>query len=264
MIEVFMLASGSSGNAICISTGNTRILIDAGLSGKKIAAALNEVGISPLMLDGLLVSHDHNDHISGAGIMSRRYGIPVYSTFLTWEAMDCRLGALPAGGRRIMPREGRFTFEDLTVETFPIPHDAADPVGFLFSDGRNVIALVTDLGYVTPTIAQKLAKAHCLILEANHDEKMLIKGTYPWPLKKRVLSDNGHLSNIAAAQSLAKVITPDTRHVVLAHLSEQNNIPSLAMETVCLELEEKGLCPGKKVTVQVAQRHRPSCHIRLA
>lgn len=263
MIDVYMLASGSSGNAVCIATENTRILIDTGLSGKRLASALEEVGINPFSLDGLLISHDHNDHVSGAGIISRRFGIPIYATELTWQVLDEALGEVPDGCRRVMPRAGRFRFRDLLVETFPLPHDAADPVGFFFDDGKNKVALATDLGYVPSFAGQYLSRAHCLIVEANHDEEMLIKGPYPRWLKQRVLSNSGHLSNRAAGESLAGLLSEQTRHVILAHLSEQNNKPSLALDTVSMELEKKGLRPGKAFSLQVADRYRPSCHIRL-
>jgi phosphoribosyl 1,2-cyclic phosphodiesterase len=263
MIEICMLASGSSGNAVYVATENTRILIDAGLSGRRIASALGQIGVDPASLDALLISHDHNDHICGAGVMARRYGLPVLATELTWRAAMGKLGPLPPHSQRTMPRQGRFSHNDLVIDTFPLPHDAADPVGFLFHSGGRTVALVTDLGCVTENILQRLSSADCLILEANHDEDMVINGTYPWPLKKRILGNKGHLSNNTAAKVLAGVLGPATRNVVLAHLSEQNNLPKLAFDTVCSQLEYAGRRPGKDVSVHVAERYSPSCHIRL-
>lgn len=264
MLELCMLASGSSGNAVYVATENTRLLIDAGLSGKRIAAALAEIGADPFALDGLLLSHDHNDHTCGAGIMARRYKIPLYATAPTWEASACKLGPLPQEMCRLLPGHGTYVWNDLTVETFPVPHDAAGPVGFVFRSGSAAIALATDLGTVTPFIAQRLQGVNALVLEANHDEEMLLQGTYPWPLKKRILGNSGHLSNALAAETLSKIIGPATSHVVLAHLSEQNNMPRLAFDTVCSKLEEAGCPPGRRYSLQVAERHSPSCHIRLA
>ncbi|HZK25545.1 MAG TPA: MBL fold metallo-hydrolase [Oscillospiraceae bacterium] len=262
MLEICMLASGSSGNAIYVATGETKILIDAGLSGKKIAAALCAVGVEASELSALLLSHDHVDHTSGAGVMARRYGLPVYATEPTWQAAGKLMGRIAAEQCCKLTNCGTITLGDLTVETIPVPHDAADPVGFVFRHGPHAIALVTDLGYVTPYILQRLQAMDCLVLEANHDEEMLRQGQYPWPLKKRILSDKGHLSNNLAAASLSQVISEQTQHVVLAHLSEQNNCPQLAFDTVCCHLEETGQL--KNLAVHIAERHLPSCHIRLA
>jgi phosphoribosyl 1,2-cyclic phosphodiesterase len=259
-----MLASGSSGNAIYVATEHARLLIDAGLSGKRIAAALADVGADPFSLDGLLVSHDHNDHTCGAGIMARRYRMPVYATAQTWQASACKLGPLPEDTCRVMPNQGTLTFSDLTVETFPVPHDAAGPVGFIFRSGGRSIALVTDLGVITPYILNRLRDINCLVVEANHDEEMLRNGTYPWPVKNRILGNSGHLSNTLAAESLSKIISSATSHVVLAHLSEHNNLPRLAFDTVCDKLEAAGCRPGRQFSLQVAERHTPSCHIHLA
>ncbi len=264
MIEICMLASGSSGNAVYVATENTRLLVDAGLSGRRIASALGQIGVDPASLDALLLSHDHNDHICGAGVMARRYGLTVLATDLTWQAAQHRLGKLPEHSQKQMPRQGRFSIKDLVVDTFPLSHDAADTVGFLFHSTGKTVALATDLGCVTTEILHRLSLANCLILEANHDEGMLINGTYPWPLKKRILGNRGHLSNKTAAKVLTRTLTPVTRHVILAHLSEHNNLPGLALDTVYPELECAGCRPGKDVSIHVADRHNPSCHIRLA
>lgn len=262
MLEICMLASGSSGNAIYVATAETKILIDAGLSGKKIANALQAIDADAADLSALLLSHDHIDHTCGAGVMARRYGLPVYATAPTWQAAGKIMGRIAAEQCCTLPNCGTTMLGDLVVETMPVPHDAADPVGFVFRNGQHAIALVTDLGCVTPYIAQRLQAMDCLVLEANHDEEMLLHGKYPWPLKKRILSDKGHLSNNLAAASLSQVISEQTQHVVLAHLSEQNNCPQLALDTVSCHLEAAGQLTS--VQVQVAERYMPSCHIRLA
>ena len=264
MIEICMLASGSSGNAVYVATEQTRILIDAGLSGKRLAADLAGIGVDPATLAGLLLSHDHNDHICGAGIMARRYNLPVYATEPTWQAGACKMGSLPEEACRTLPENGVTAFGDLSVETFAIPHDAAGPVGFVFRHGDRSIVLATDLGMVTSSVREKLQNADCLVLEANHDETMLKNGTYPWSLKKRILGSHGHLSNDMAAECLAGILTPLTSHVVLAHLSEQNNVPRLAYDTVHAGLVQAGFDPGGSLALKVAKRHQPSCHIRLA
>lgn len=264
MLELWMLASGSSGNAVYIGTENTRLLIDAGLSGKRLAAALGEIGVDPFSLSALLLSHDHTDHTCGAGIMARRYKMPLYATELTWRAAACKLGPLPQATCRLLPSCGSIAFADLTVETFPVPHDAAGPVGFIFRTAKQAIALVTDLGVVTPAILERLQGINCLVMEANHDEKMLLDGPYPWSLKERILGKSGHLSNVLAAEALANIICPATTNVVLAHLSEHNNLPQLAFETVCEKLAIAGCLSDRRLSVQVAERHSPSCNIRLA
>lgn len=264
MLEFCMLASGSSGNAVYVGTENTKILIDAGLSGKRIAGALSCIGVDASHLDALLLSHDHIDHIYGAGIMARRHGLAVYATDPTWQAAEKRMGNIASAQCFNLTNCGTVTFTDLEVETIPLPHDAADPVGFIFRSRQHSLALVTDLGHITPYIQERLLGMDCLIMEANHDEEMLIKGQYPWPLKKRILGDKGHLSNKVAAECLSQVVGPQTQQVVLAHLSEHNNTPQLAVSAVCSCLKDAGyLQPDKKLRVSVAARHIPSCYLRL-
>lgn len=265
MIEFCMLASGSSGNAVYVGTEKTKILIDAGLSGKRIAAALASIGVNAAELDALLLSHDHIDHICGAGIMARRYKLAVFATQPTWQAAKKRMGTIAAAQCCYLPNCGSISFADLEVETIPLPHDAADPVGFIFRSPQHTVALVTDLGHITPYIRQRVQDMDCLIVEANHDEEMLLNGQYPWPLKKRILGDKGHLSNKTVAEFLSQVVGPKTQQVVLAHLSEHNNTPQLAFSAVCSSLKKSGhLRPEKKLKVSVAARHTPSCYLRLA
>ena len=264
MLELCMLASASSGNAVYIATEKTKILVDAGLSGRRLTAALAEIGADPTTLQALLISHDHNDHIYGAGVMSRRYRLPLYATEPTWKAAKNRLGKIAAENCRRLPLSGRLVIGDLLVETFPVPHDAAGPVGFVFRTENHAAALVTDLGYVTPYILDRLQQLDCIIVEANYDEEMLMNGPYPWPLKQRIKGNTGHLSNTLAAEMLLKILTPKTKHVILAHLSEHNNLPQLAYDTVYGLLAASGHKQGKEVFVQVAKRHTPSCYLRLA
>ncbi|NLN06805.1 MAG: MBL fold metallo-hydrolase [Firmicutes bacterium] len=261
MLELYMLASGSSGNAVYVATENTKILIDAGLSGKRLAKALAEIGTDAAALDALLLSHDHLDHIYGAGVLAKRYHLPVYATQPTWNAAGKRLGGLPADLRRFFAAGEKLVFAGLEVETFPVPHDAAGPVGFIFRQGGRAAALVTDLGYVTPYIMDCLQNLDGIVIEANHDEEMLFNGRYPWPLKRRIGGKTGHLSNVMAAECLTQVISPKTKQVVLAHLSAENNLPSLALDTTCSRLEAAGIATGKQLTVRVAARHEPSCRI---
>ncbi|NLM46031.1 MAG: MBL fold metallo-hydrolase [Firmicutes bacterium] len=264
MLELCMLASGSSGNAVYVATEKARILIDAGLSGKRLAKALAEIGADAAALDALLLSHDHLDHTCGASVLAKRYHLPVYATQPTWNAAGKQLDSLPTVLRHFFAAGDKIVFADLEVETFPVPHDAAGPVGFVLRQGDRAAALVTDLGCVTPYIMGCLQNLDGIVIEANHDEKMLFNGRYPWPLKKRISGKTGHLSNDMAAECLTKIISPRTKQVVLAHLSAENNLPSLALDTICSRLETAGITPGRQINVRVAARHEPSCRILFA
>jgi phosphoribosyl 1,2-cyclic phosphodiesterase len=262
MLELCMLASGSAGNAVYIGTEKTKILIDAGLSCRRLTAALQAVNTDASCLDALFISHEHTDHIRGAGVLSRRYKLPVYATAATWETAGRQLEEVPKDLRRVLPDCGSYSFRCLEIETFPVPHDATGPVGFVFRSARNAAALVTDLGHITTRIVERLQKLDCLVLEANYDEEMLLRGPYPWPLKRRILGSCGHLSNEAAGELLLKIISPQMKHVILAHLSEQNNRPRLAYKAVCSRLEQAGV--SHRPRIHIAARQSPSCYLRLA
>jgi phosphoribosyl 1,2-cyclic phosphodiesterase len=254
-LSVCLLASGSKGNSIYISDGATSILLDAGLSGKAIESRLSERGLNAADLDGLLVSHEHSDHIRGVGILSRRYGLPVYISAPTHEAAP-QLGKLA----QLNPfRVGTsFKINTLQIHPFAISHDAADPAGFTISNNGLKVGVATDLGVATAMVKEHLKGAGLLILEANHDVDMLTNGPYPWPLKQRIRSRSGHLSNEESRDLLAELKHPDLSHVVLAHLSETNNDPSLARDTVVPALAEEGI----PLTVSVQGACTPIIHVQ--
>ncbi len=226
MFEVTVLGSGSSGNATLVRSGRTSILIDAGLSYRQICLRLHAVGCGPADLDAVLVSHEHGDHVKGLRILCARQAVPVYTAVATLATRELREAA-PA---RVEPiRAGKeFRVGELTVEPFCVPHDAADPLGFAVSCNGLRLGYVTDLGFATALTRERLRDCHLLVLEANHDRDMLIDGPYPWPVKQRILSRFGHLSNGAAAELLGEVAGPELRAVVLAHISRHNNLPELA------------------------------------
>jgi len=229
-----VLGSGSKGNCTLVESGTTAILIDAGFSGKEIRRRLMLVDRSPEDLAAIVVTHEHGDHISGVGVMSRKYNLPVYANAGTHLASEARVKKLY---KRVEFGTGEsFVIDDLSVHPFRISHDTADPVGFVISDGHAALAYCTDTGRVTKLIGHHVRKCRALILEANHDWKMLMDGPYPMPLKQRVRSNQGHLANSDAARFLAGLVDSSLQYVVLAHLSETNNLPDVALGRVEKEL----------------------------
>lgn len=229
-LTVCMLASGSKGNAIYVSDGATSILIDAGLSGIEIERRLLSKGLSPGDLDAILVSHEHADHIQGVGVLSRRFRLPVYINRKTQQAAVTQLGNVYE--LKLFACGATFQIENLAIHPFSISHDAKDPAGFTVSYNGKKIGIATDLGMATSMVKTHLQSCALLILEANHDADMLTKGPYPWPLKQRINSRVGHLSNQAAKHLLNEVQHDRLIHVVLAHLSEINNTPQKALSEV--------------------------------
>lgn len=235
-----ILASGSTGNSILVETDQTKILIDAGLSGKQIEAQLKEVKVDPKSLDAILVTHEHADHIKGVGVLARRYHLPVYTHEKTWGALDRLIGEVPEDQKCLFDEGEVKHFADLSVESFGISHDAAFPMGFCFYQGDQKLSLATDLGYVSQRIKEKIQDSAAYIFESNHDVEMLRMGHYPWNIKRRILSDVGHLSNEDAGDALADILQGNGEKVYLSHLSQDNNMTELARLTVKNILEENG------------------------
>jgi len=229
-LEICILASGSRGNAVYVSSGSTSILIDAGLSGIEIERRLNSKGLHPQDLDAILVSHEHTDHIQGVGVLSRRFNLPVFMSSKTEKAAVSQLGTV----RVIKNFEcgSPFMINDLSIHPFSISHDAEDPSGFTVNQNGTKIGIATDLGIATSMVKEHLKGCSLLILEANHDEVMLINGPYPWPIKQRIKSRTGHLSNEASKNLLKEVQHDRLKYVILAHLSETNNTPQKALNEV--------------------------------
>jgi len=252
------LFSGSSGNASYIGTEKTHILVDAGFTGKKVELALKDIDVDPSSLDGILVTHEHIDHIQSVGVLSRKYNIPVYANESTWAAMEDKIGDIAARNIRLFENDIDFYIKDINIQPYSIPHDAADPVGFCFFHGHNKISIITDLGHTNSRIIKTVMDSDLVILEANHDVVMLREGSYPWPLKKRIMGLKGHLSNEDAALALVKMIKEKLTHVLLAHLSKENNIPHLAYKTVVDILEAHGIKNGKDIMIDLTHRDRAS------
>lgn len=253
------LFSGSSGNALFIGAGDTRILIDAGMPGKAIEGALREIGILPETLSGIAVTHEHSDHVKGVGIISRKYHVPIYANERTWNAMARTVGQVDSRNRRIVEDEEDFYIGDLALYPFSIPHDAADPVGYKVFFGGRSVATATDMGYVKKSVLKTLSGTDVLLLESNHDPDLLMQNPhYSLYLKQRILGIHGHLSNAASAEALLTLYESGVRQVLLGHLSGENNTPELAMNTAVEHLERAGVRLNEDIGLGVAWRDRVS------
>ncbi|MFD1416179.1 MBL fold metallo-hydrolase [Oceanobacillus jeddahense] len=236
-----VLASGSTGNAFYIETEQQRLLVDAGLSGKKMDGLFQEINIDPSRLDGILVTHEHSDHIKGLGIFARKHQLPIYANEKTWQAMDHSLGKLTLDQKFQFDMGSVRSFGDIEVESFGVSHDAAEPMFYTFRNNGQKVALVTDLGYVSERIKKTVDDADAYIFEANHDVEMLRMGRYPWNVKRRILGDSGHVSNEDCGLALTDIITNRTKRIYLAHLSLDNNMKDLARMSVNQILTERGI-----------------------
>lgn len=259
-MRICSIASGSSGNCIYVGSDDTHLLIDCGISGKRIEKGLNALGLSPKDIDAVLVTHEHADHINGLGVISRRYELPVYTTEATFKAAagsKC-VGEISGELLNAITPDRDFAVGDLKIHPFSTSHDAADPVGFRVSCGKSSMAVATDMGTFDEYTIRQLLGLDVLFLEANHDVNMLEVGRYPYPLKQRILSDKGHLSNEAAGHLLNEVLHDEVKHVFLGHLSAENNYPALAFETVCCEITRADT-PYKAgdFDISVAKRDEP-------
>jgi phosphoribosyl 1,2-cyclic phosphodiesterase len=243
VFHLTVLGSGSSGNCAVVETDQCRLLIDGGLSARQITRRLETVGLKPIEIDGILLTHEHCDHVQGLNVFCKQNAIPVYCNRETAEAIrHC-----PGAGD--VPREWRFfqtgsefAIKDIVVQTFPIPHDAVDPVGFVLHHDDRALGFLTDLGYPTKLVLERVREVDALVLETNHDEKLLQEDSRrPWPVKQRIMSRHGHLSNTAAAQVASILAAHDRlRRVVLGHLSKDCNRPELALAAVRQRLSEIG------------------------
>jgi phosphoribosyl 1,2-cyclic phosphodiesterase len=233
MFQSAVLASGSKGNCTLVRTERTKILVDAGLSGKRIFAAMEQLQLQKEKIHGLIISHEHSDHIKGAGVVCRKLKIPLYITAATYFKSETVLGKLPAGV--IHFQSGKpFSIGDIRIDPFASSHDVEDGCNFVFTTANTSgkLGLATDLGFSSRLMLQKMTGCTALILESNHDEKMLLEGPYPWHLKQRVKERHGHLSNNQAVGVITQILHSGLRTIVLAHLSEVNNTPELAHTTM--------------------------------
>ena len=236
-----MLGSGSAGNSALLATDHCKILVDGGLSARQIVLRLEQCGVMPEQLDGVLLTHEHSDHVCGLEVLCRKLDIPIYANAQTAEAVRCGGPLDQHRNWRIFRTGAEFEICDILVQTFPVPHDAVDPVGFVFHAGSSGLGFITDLGYATKMIVERLRQVHTLVIETNHDEKLLQNDTHrPWPVKQRIQSRHGHLSNNAAATVIEELLPGKIDRVVLGHLSRDCNAPTLALQTVRNSLNKSG------------------------
>lgn len=252
--QVVMLASGSKGNAALISTDSQRFLVDVGISCRELVKRMQQVGAAPEELDGVFVTHEHVDHVKGIVTFAKKYQVPLYASQGTWRAVFSRYPELNRANCRLTGQ--RLLVGDVSIACFATSHDAAQPQGYSFfwRSGETKCTYVTDTGFVTPAVREAVQGSDVLILEANHDVEMLKNGSYPYELKQRILGTRGHLSNNTAGQFLLQ-LEKMPRRIFLAHLSEQNNLPKLALDTVKNILDSKKRLQETKLLV--ANQHQP-------
>ena len=264
--QFYPISSGSCGNATYVGYGSTHFLIDCGLSGRYIENALKRINVTPASLSFILLTHSHKDHTCGIGVMARRYKIPVYATKGTWEiieenASQIQPGKMPDGTKRSFTSDVPDIPElpkDMEIYAFSTPHDARDSVGYRISCDKCTAAFATDLGYIPLHVKAALLGSDIVLLESNHDIQMLKGGRYPEAMKKRILGNNGHLSNNQAGIFAGELVASGTKTLYLGHLSHENNTPDLAYNTVRNELKRKDVNPDKDLELLIALRAIPS------
>lgn len=256
MISFCVLGSGSKGNAVYIESQETALLIDCGFSGKEVAARLNSIGKDLNRVQAILVTHEHNDHIAGVGVLARRCKIPVYANEGTLLGGEKKLGKIER--REIFETGSTFSINDITVKPFRVSHDTQDPVGYVLEAGNIRFGYCTDTGKVTHLMTQRLKGCHGLVLEFNHDLEMLKNGPYPLSVQQRVKSSQGHLSNDDATSFFNDIYHDELRHVVLAHLSDTNNLPQFAIAGI-----EAEMARYEKTTFEIAGQDKPTSLITL-
>ncbi len=240
MFHVTILGSGSAGNCALVETPHSRLLIDGGLSARQMVLRLQQCGVNPLEIDGILLTHEHSDHMCGLDVWCKQFATPIYCNRLTAETLQRSLPERPRTWR-IFSTGSDFRVGDIDIQSFPIPHDAVEPVGFVLHHGSASLGFLTDLGFPTKLVFERVRQVHTLIIETNHDEKLLQNDTRrPWSVKQRIMSRHGHLSNDAAASVLVELLGFNLRRTVLGHLSRDCNTPELALGTVRGRLAASG------------------------
>ncbi len=258
--KFFSLGSGSSGNCYYLGCKNYGILIDAGLGIRRIRKTLSEYGVSFDKIMGILVTHDHADHAKTIGCLGDKFNIPIYATQAVCEGI-LRNGYSQAGlqtTKRIIEKEQSFSINDFEITPFDVPHDSIENVGYHIKIEDQIFVLITDIGRITPTIEQYARNANHLVIETNYDEEMLQQGRYPYFLKQRITSGNGHLSNRLSAEFIARIYHANMRNIWLCHLSQDNNHPEVAYRTVEDALKQRGIIAGKDVRMETLSRYKAS------
>ncbi|MBR2703860.1 MAG: MBL fold metallo-hydrolase [Clostridia bacterium] len=262
MFNFCSLYSGSSGNSLFIQSENTNILVDAGESARKIENALSSINVDAKNLNAILVTHEHIDHVKSLGTLAKKYNIPVYATKETWEAMPDQAEKIDPSLQNTYVASEEFKIGNLTIKPFSISHDAANPCGFSISHGKKQMSIATDLGYVSKEVSDALEKSSFVLLESNYDPEILKFSRYPYPLKRRISGEFGHLSNGDAAKLVVQLAKKNLNTVMLGHLSKENNFPELAYKTVADELINAKI-DSSSINLSVASRNKPSNIINI-
>lgn len=260
MIRFVSLASGSSGNCYYLSTGNTSILIDAGIGARTIKKRFKELGFNLERLNAVLVTHDHVDHVKAVGVLGEKYNIPIYSTARVHDGIKKCYNVTEKlkVSARVIEKNVPFTIGDFCITSFEVPHDSLDNVGYYIEVDGKGFCLATDIGHMTDVVISYLSRANYLVIESNYDEAMLLRGHYPQHLKERILGPKGHLSNREAAEFLSSHYSPDWKRVWLCHLSKDNNSPEIALHTVESYLEKIGVSIINDLPIVPLKRMLPS------
>lgn len=253
MLNFCSLYSGSSGNCLYIESENTKLLIDAGVSLKKIETGLEDLNIDPSSLDGILVTHEHSDHIQSLGNLSKKYNLPVFANSETFDAMPKQTEKISSENIHNFKTTEKFSIKDIEISPFTIPHDAANPCGFNITNKSDKISIATDIGHITNEILKQLEDSKFILLESNYDTEVLKCSKYPYMLKKRIAGPNGHLSNDDASKVIKYLLQGNLKAAMLGHISKESNFPELAYQTVVDELIHSGT-DVSKLTLSVASR----------
>ena len=255
-MRICSLSSGSKGNLIYVESEKSKVIIDCGLTGKLAESLIRSIGVDPGDLNGIFVTHEHTDHIKGVGIMSRRFDIPVIANERTWLAMKNSIGKIDPKNIFVFKTNTYFSFRDLDIHAMSTFHDAADPVFYMFYEKDQKATVITDTGTINDLMLDAIKDSSYYLFESNHDIEMLRLGPYSPSLKRRILSDHGHLSNVLAKESIAKIVKGRGEHVVLGHLSDENNTDKIAFKESYEKLSGMGLDVGKDVKLRVASKFK--------
>lgn len=253
-----ILASGSSGNVTYVETNQKKVLVDAGLSGKKIIQLMDKIGRDASDLDAIFVTHEHKDHIHGVGVLSRKFNLPIYANRQTWLAMDKMLGQIAPENKRLIEPDQMMSLGDLDILSYGVSHDAANPQFYAFQKGDKQFVMLTDTGYVSQKLKSQLKNADVYLIESNHEVGMLRYGNYPWSLKQRILGDKGHLSNEAGALAMVDLIGNSTKEIYLGHLSKENNTKDIALSVMYNTLAMKDFAVGQDFRLNMTDPETPS------
>ena len=259
MLKYCSIGSGSSGNCHYVGYKDTNILVDAGLSGKRITTGLKDIEVDIDKVKGIFITHEHSDHIKGAGIISRKFDIPIFANIKTWRSMKDKIGDIKDINMKVFENDKTYSLGDIIIRPFSIPHDSEDAVGYNFYAGTNdKLSIATDIGQITENIRKHLYKSKLVVLESNYDPNMIMMGSYPYSLKRRVMSEEGHLSNEDAGKFCVELVKEGTERILLAHLSKENNFPELAYETSKGILAQNNIIVGQDLKLDVLSRNEVS------